>query len=190
MRAGHWNIEVRQGDSRIRGRTVALNLAIGLICPISSVRVDQDKVLAAVAVPTAMFGVQAFMDTAHIDHNLTPRTFHSFDEEEATVSRLYAGIHYPYDNMPLGVSFIFPRCLSPPLPQWQVLHPIRKVLRRTSVSKQFQVSHTLPNGHLELMGINKPGKRYTLPLPLGCFAEQVLVLTEQDATQSRRTIKQ
>jgi hypothetical protein len=30
----------------------------------------------------------------------TPRTFHSFDEaaEEAAVSRLYAGIHDPFDN--------------------------------------------------------------------------------------------
>jgi hypothetical protein len=94
------------------------------------------------------------------------------------------------DSIPLGISFISHRRLSPPLPQRQVLHPIRKVLRHTSVSNQFRVSHTLPNGHLELMGINNSGKRHTLLLPLGCFAEQVLVLTEQDATQSRRTIKQ
>jgi hypothetical protein len=78
----------------------------------------------------------------------------------------------------------------PQLPQRQVFNPIRKVLRCTSVSDQFQVPHTLPNGHLELMGIDNSGKRHTLLLPLGRFAEQVLVLTEQDATQSRRTIKQ
>jgi hypothetical protein len=80
--------------------------------------------------------------------------------------------------------------MVPQLPQRQVFNPIRKVLRRTSVSDQFQVPHTLPNGHLELMSIDNPGKRHTLLLPLGRFAEQVLVLTEQDATQSRRTIKQ
>jgi hypothetical protein len=46
----------------------------------------------------------AFTDTVFTDHDLTPpqapRTFTSFDEAaaEAAVSRLYAGIHYPFDN--------------------------------------------------------------------------------------------
>jgi membrane-associated phospholipid phosphatase len=59
---------------------------------------------AAATVLTDMFGVIAFTDTVFTDHELTPpqppRTFTSFDEAaaEAAVSRLYAGIHYPFDN--------------------------------------------------------------------------------------------
>jgi hypothetical protein len=59
---------------------------------------------AVATVLTDLFGVQAFTDTTHSDHGLTPpqtpRTFTSFDEaaDEAAVSRLYAGIHYPFDN--------------------------------------------------------------------------------------------
>jgi hypothetical protein len=58
----------------------------------------------ATAVLTDMFRLQAFTDTTYHDYGLTPpqtpRTFHSFDEaaEEAAVLRLYAGIHYPFDN--------------------------------------------------------------------------------------------
>jgi hypothetical protein len=46
---------------------------------------------AAVAVLTAMVGVQAFTGTTHTGHGLRPHTFNSIDEavEEATVSRLY-----------------------------------------------------------------------------------------------------
>jgi hypothetical protein len=45
-----------------------------------------------------------FRDTTHIDHALLPpqepRMFESFSEAaaEATVSRLYGGIHYRFDN--------------------------------------------------------------------------------------------
>ena len=59
---------------------------------------------AAAAVLTAMFGIKAFTDTTHTDHDLMPsqepRSFSSFDEaaEEAVVSRLYGGIHFPFDN--------------------------------------------------------------------------------------------
>jgi membrane-associated phospholipid phosphatase len=59
---------------------------------------------AAATVLTDQFGVMAFTDTVFTDHDLTPpqapRTFTSFDEAaaEAAVSRLYAGIHYPFDN--------------------------------------------------------------------------------------------
>jgi hypothetical protein len=59
---------------------------------------------AVATVLTDLFGVTAFTDTMHSDHGLTPpqtpRTFTSFDEAaaEAAVSRLYAGIHYPFDN--------------------------------------------------------------------------------------------
>lgn len=59
---------------------------------------------AVATVLTAMFGRLAFTDTTHMDHGLlppqAPRTFRSFDEaaEEAAVSRLYGGIHYPFDN--------------------------------------------------------------------------------------------
>jgi hypothetical protein len=51
-----------------------------------------------------MFGRQPFTDTFHQDHHLEPRLeprhIGSFDEaaEEAASSRLYAGIHYPFDN--------------------------------------------------------------------------------------------
>jgi|SRR5882724_11824499 len=53
---------------------------------------------------TDMLGVVAFTDTLFTDHGLVPpqapRTFTSFNEaaEEAAISRLYAGIHYPPDN--------------------------------------------------------------------------------------------
>jgi hypothetical protein len=59
---------------------------------------------AAATVLTDMFGVVTFTDTIRADHNLvpllTPRTFHSFDEaaNEAAISRLYACIHFSFDN--------------------------------------------------------------------------------------------
>jgi membrane-associated phospholipid phosphatase len=57
---------------------------------------------AAAAVLTAMFGIRSFTDTLHPDHDLPlslePRTFSSFEAaaEEAALSRLYGGIHYPF----------------------------------------------------------------------------------------------
>jgi membrane-associated phospholipid phosphatase len=59
---------------------------------------------AVATVLTDQLGVLAFTDTTHSDHSLTPpqtpRTFNSFEEAaaEAALSRLYAGIHYPFDN--------------------------------------------------------------------------------------------
>jgi membrane-associated phospholipid phosphatase len=59
---------------------------------------------AAATVLTGLFGMQPFTDTLHQDHHLEPllepRSFGSFDEAaaEAARSRLYAGIHYPFDN--------------------------------------------------------------------------------------------
>jgi hypothetical protein len=59
---------------------------------------------AAATVLTDMFGSLAFTDTTHTNHGLlppqAPRTFRSFDEaaDEAAASRLYGGIHYPFDN--------------------------------------------------------------------------------------------
>jgi hypothetical protein len=59
---------------------------------------------AVATVLTDLFGVKAFTDTTHSDHDLTPpqtpRTFRSFDEaaEEAARSRLYGGIHYASGN--------------------------------------------------------------------------------------------
>ena len=59
---------------------------------------------AVTTVLTDLFGVKAFTDTTHRDHDLTPpqapRTFRSFDEaaEEAARSRLYGGIHYASGN--------------------------------------------------------------------------------------------
>jgi hypothetical protein len=59
---------------------------------------------AAATVLTDMFGVHPFTDTLHQDHDLEPllepRSFGSFDEAaaEAAMSRLYAGIHYRFDN--------------------------------------------------------------------------------------------
>jgi hypothetical protein len=53
---------------------------------------------------TDMFGSKRFTDTTHTDHDLMPaqkpRTFGSFDEaaNEASVSRLYGGIHFSFDN--------------------------------------------------------------------------------------------
>jgi PAP2 superfamily len=59
---------------------------------------------AVARVLTDMFGITSFKDTTHTDHGLVPplepRTFNSFDEAaaEAAVSRLYGGIHFPFDN--------------------------------------------------------------------------------------------
>jgi membrane-associated phospholipid phosphatase len=59
---------------------------------------------AAATVLADMFGQVRFTDTTHSDHGLvpahSPRTFASFEEAaaEAAVSRLYGGIHYPFDN--------------------------------------------------------------------------------------------
>jgi membrane-associated phospholipid phosphatase len=59
---------------------------------------------AVATVLTDLFGAIAFTDTLFADHGLmpsqAPRTFTSFDDaaEEAALSRLYAGIHYPFDN--------------------------------------------------------------------------------------------
>ncbi len=59
---------------------------------------------AAAMILTDMFGMKAFTDTLHQDHHLEPplepRSFGSFDEAaaEAAMSRLYAGIHYRFDN--------------------------------------------------------------------------------------------
>jgi hypothetical protein len=59
---------------------------------------------AAATVLTDLFGITPFTDTLHQDHHLEPplepRSFGSFDEAaaEAAMSRLYAGIHYPFDN--------------------------------------------------------------------------------------------
>jgi hypothetical protein len=49
-------------------------------------------------------GIKAFTDTTHAGHHLIPlqepRSFNSFDEaaQEAVASRLYGGIHFPFDN--------------------------------------------------------------------------------------------
>jgi hypothetical protein len=59
---------------------------------------------AVATVLTDMFGVKPFTDTLHQDHDLEPplepRSFGSFEEAaaEAARSRLYAGIHYRFDN--------------------------------------------------------------------------------------------
>jgi membrane-associated phospholipid phosphatase len=59
---------------------------------------------AAATVLTDLFGMTPFTDTLHQDHHLEPllepRRFGSFDEAaaEAAMSRLYAGIHYRFDN--------------------------------------------------------------------------------------------
>jgi hypothetical protein len=59
---------------------------------------------AAATVLTDMFGITPFTDTLYQDHDLEPqlepRRFGSFEEAaaEAAVSRLYAGIHYPFDS--------------------------------------------------------------------------------------------
>jgi hypothetical protein len=53
---------------------------------------------------TDLFGSEASTDTTHTDHHLMPlqepRSFSSFDAaaQEAAVSRLYGGIHFPSDN--------------------------------------------------------------------------------------------
>jgi hypothetical protein len=59
---------------------------------------------AAATVLADMFGTKPFTDTLHQDHDLEPRleprSFGAFEEavQEAAMSRLYAGIHYPFDN--------------------------------------------------------------------------------------------
>jgi membrane-associated phospholipid phosphatase len=55
---------------------------------------------AAATVLTALLGEIAFTDHTHDARGLPPRSFTSFDAaaEEAAVSRLYAGIHYRFDN--------------------------------------------------------------------------------------------
>jgi PAP2 superfamily len=59
---------------------------------------------AAASVLTDLFGTKSFTDTTHTDHGLLPpqepRRFNSFGEaaDEAAVSRLYAGIHFSFDN--------------------------------------------------------------------------------------------
>jgi hypothetical protein len=59
---------------------------------------------AAATILTDLFGSMSFKDTTHTDHGLlppqVPRTFSSFDAaaDEAAASRLYGGIHYPFDN--------------------------------------------------------------------------------------------
>jgi hypothetical protein len=57
---------------------------------------------AAEAALTAVFGADfAFDDATHEDDGLAVRSFSSFREaaEEAAVSRLYGGIHYPFSNV-------------------------------------------------------------------------------------------
>ena len=59
---------------------------------------------ASARVLTNMLGIIRFTDTTNPDHGLTPpeqpRTFDSFDQAaaEAAISRLYAGIHFSFDN--------------------------------------------------------------------------------------------
>ena len=59
---------------------------------------------AVAAVLTDIFGTMAFTDTTHSDLNpelgYTDRSFDSFFDacNEAKISRLYGGIHYPFDN--------------------------------------------------------------------------------------------
>src|SRR6266568_2454620 len=59
---------------------------------------------AAATVLTDLFGTRSFTDTIRADHQLNPplapRSFASFDEAalEAAISRLYAGIHFSFDN--------------------------------------------------------------------------------------------
>ena len=59
---------------------------------------------AAARVLTDMFGEMRFTDTTHTDHGLqsplAQRTFESFAEAamEAAISRLFGGIHFPFDN--------------------------------------------------------------------------------------------
>jgi hypothetical protein len=53
---------------------------------------------------TAMFGIKSFTDTLFSDHDLQPsfppRSFTSFEAaaEEAAISRVYGGIHYPFGS--------------------------------------------------------------------------------------------
>ncbi|MGH9177887.1 MAG: vanadium-dependent haloperoxidase [Acidimicrobiales bacterium] len=51
---------------------------------------------AAATVLTDLFGWLAFVDHTHDDHGLSPRRFSSFEAAaaEASISRLYGGIHY------------------------------------------------------------------------------------------------
>lgn len=52
---------------------------------------------AAEVVLTRMFGSFSFLDSTGVDRGLAPRSFASFTHaaEEAAISRLYGGIHYP-----------------------------------------------------------------------------------------------
>jgi len=53
---------------------------------------------AAATVLTHMLGDVPFNDVTHLDHGLLGRSFTSFTEaaNEAAMSRVYAGIHYPF----------------------------------------------------------------------------------------------
>ena len=55
---------------------------------------------AASAVLTDLFGETQFTDTTHVVRGIAARSFPSFAAaaEEAAVSRLYGGIHFPMDN--------------------------------------------------------------------------------------------
>lgn len=70
---------------------------------------------AAARVLTGMFGRVRFTDTTHRDHSLIPaqqpRSFDSFDAaaEEAAQSRLYGGIHFPFDN---DAGLVAGRCIG------------------------------------------------------------------------------
>ena len=54
---------------------------------------------AAATVLTALLGEQSFTDTAGEFEGYAPRSFPSFAAaaEEASISRLYGGIHFPMD---------------------------------------------------------------------------------------------
>lgn len=65
-----------------------------------------------------------------------------------------------------------------PLAEWQVIDSIGKVFRFTSQGEDFQVADALPNGHLELMRVDNASKRFPTFLTLGCFAQQIVVLSE------------
>jgi membrane-associated phospholipid phosphatase len=55
---------------------------------------------AAAAVLTQLLGPVAFVDSTHLAIGHPPRRFASFEEaaDEAAMSRLYGGIHYPMGN--------------------------------------------------------------------------------------------
>jgi len=54
----------------------------------------------AATVLTALFGVRSFTDWTHTPRGIPPRFFDSFEDaaQEAADSRLYAGIHYRFDD--------------------------------------------------------------------------------------------